>query len=81
MKCPTDLNQELQQRILNLPGVKERPNAGIHEDAFFVGRGQSKSKKEELRSRKRSKDEQGARESKKEELENRKRSKGEQGIY
>lgn len=38
MKCPTDLNQELRQRILNLSGVKERPNAGIHEDAFFVGR-------------------------------------------
>jgi hypothetical protein len=38
MKCPTELNQELRQRILNLPGVTERPNAGIHEDAFFVGR-------------------------------------------
>jgi len=38
MKCPTELNQELRQRILNLPGVMERPNAGIHEDAFFVGR-------------------------------------------
>jgi hypothetical protein len=38
MRCPTELNQELRQRILNLPGVTERPNAGIHEDAFFVGR-------------------------------------------
>ena len=38
MKTPTALNQELRQRILNLPGVTERPNAGIHEDAFFVGR-------------------------------------------
>ena len=33
-----DLHQELRQRILNLPGVTERQNAGIHEDAFFVGR-------------------------------------------
>ena len=33
-----ELHQELRQRILNLPGVKERQNAGIHEDAFFVGR-------------------------------------------
>ena len=38
MKCPTELNQELRQRILNLPGVTERPDAGIHEDAFLVGR-------------------------------------------
>src|SRR5437660_432293 len=38
MRRPTDLNQELRQRILNLPGVTERTNAGIHEDAFFVGR-------------------------------------------
>ena len=38
MKCPTELNQELRQRILNLPGITERSNAGIHEDAFFVGR-------------------------------------------
>ena len=38
MKYPAELNQELRQRILNLPGVTERPNAGIHEDAFFVGR-------------------------------------------
>ena len=34
----TELNQELRQRILGLGGVTERQNAGIHEDAFFVGR-------------------------------------------
>jgi hypothetical protein len=38
MKSPTALNQELRQRILSLSDVTERPNAGIHEDAFFVGR-------------------------------------------
>ena len=38
MKARTDLYEELRQRILALPGVTERPNAGIHEDAFFVGR-------------------------------------------
>src|SRR6266853_4243738 len=38
MKSSEALNQELRQRILGLPGVTERPNAGIHEDAFFVGR-------------------------------------------
>jgi len=32
------LHQELRKRIRGLPGVTERPNAGIHEDAFFVGR-------------------------------------------
>jgi Family of unknown function (DUF5519) len=32
-----ELHQELRQRILSLAGVKERQNAGIHEDAFFVG--------------------------------------------
>ena len=37
MKSETELNQELRQRILSLPGVKERPNTAIHEDAFFVG--------------------------------------------
>jgi len=37
MKTRIDLHQELRQRILNLPGVTERQNAGIHEDAFFVG--------------------------------------------
>jgi hypothetical protein len=38
MKSREELNQELRQRILSLAGVTERPNAGIHEDAFFVGR-------------------------------------------
>jgi Luciferase len=38
MKSQADLHQELRQRILNLPEVTERQNAGIHEDAFFVGR-------------------------------------------
>jgi hypothetical protein len=33
-----ELHQELRQRILNLSGVTEQQNAGIHEDAFFVGR-------------------------------------------
>src|SRR5262245_42894556 len=37
MKSRTELHQELRQRILSLPGVNERPNAGIHEDAFFIG--------------------------------------------
>jgi hypothetical protein len=37
MKSKTELHQELRQRILNLPGVMERENTGIHEDAFFVG--------------------------------------------
>src|SRR4029453_10609099 len=38
MKSRGELHQELRQKILNLPGVTERENAGIHEDAFFVGR-------------------------------------------
>ena len=38
MKSRKELQQELRQRILNLPGVTERQNTGIHEDAFFVGR-------------------------------------------
>jgi len=38
MKSPRELQQELRQKILGLPGVTERQNAGIHEDAFFVGR-------------------------------------------
>ena len=38
MKTRSELNQELRQRILALTGVTERPKAGIHEDAFFVGR-------------------------------------------
>src|SRR5438477_2880159 len=33
-----ELHQQLRQRILNLPRVTECQNAGIHEDAFFVGR-------------------------------------------
>jgi hypothetical protein len=37
MKSP-DLHQTLRQRILDLPDVTERPNFGIHENAFFVGR-------------------------------------------
>ena len=37
IKPRTDIHQELRQRILALPGVTERPDAGIHEDAFFVG--------------------------------------------
>lgn len=38
MKSRKELQQALRQRILNLTGVTERQNAGIHEDAFFVGR-------------------------------------------
>src|SRR5438552_17988282 len=38
MKSRDVLHQELRQTILSLPGVTERQNAGIHEDAFFVGR-------------------------------------------
>jgi hypothetical protein len=38
MKSLEELHQELRQRILSLSGVTERQNAGIHEDAFFVGR-------------------------------------------
>jgi Family of unknown function (DUF5519) len=38
MKSPKELHEELRQRILQLPGVTERPNAGIHEDAFFAGK-------------------------------------------
>ena len=37
LKSPKELNQELRKRILALPGVAERQNAGIHEDAFVVG--------------------------------------------
>jgi hypothetical protein len=33
-----ELHEELRQRILGLAGVTESQNAGIHEDAFFVGR-------------------------------------------
>lgn len=38
MKSRHELNEELRQRILSLPGVTERQNAGIHEDAFYVER-------------------------------------------
>jgi Family of unknown function (DUF5519) len=38
MKSRKELHQQLRQEILKLPGVTERENAGIHEDAFFVGR-------------------------------------------
>ena len=37
MKSRAELHQELRQRILSLSDVTERQNAGIHEDAFFVG--------------------------------------------
>jgi hypothetical protein len=37
MKSRAKLHQELRQRILRLSDVTERQNAGIHEDAFFVG--------------------------------------------
>jgi hypothetical protein len=37
MKSGDELHQELRQRILGLSDVTERLNAGIHEDAFFVG--------------------------------------------
>ncbi len=38
MRSGIDLHEQLRQRILALPGVTERQNAGIHEDAFFVSR-------------------------------------------
>src|SRR5260221_14581668 len=38
MKSRKELHEELRHRILSLSGVTERQNAGIHEDAFFVGR-------------------------------------------
>lgn len=37
-KSGADIHEELRRRILSLPGATEKPNAGIHEDAFFVGR-------------------------------------------
>jgi Family of unknown function (DUF5519) len=37
MKSRIKLHQELRHRILSLSDVTERQNAGIHEDAFFVG--------------------------------------------
>jgi hypothetical protein len=36
MKSRDTLHEELRRRILSLPGVTEKQNAGIHEDAFFV---------------------------------------------
>ena len=38
MNTRSELHQDLRQTILALAGVTDRPNAGIHEDAFFVGR-------------------------------------------
>ena len=38
MRSREELHQELRRRILSLSDVTERQNAGIHEDAFFVGR-------------------------------------------
>jgi len=38
MRSQEELNQKLRQSVLSLPGVTERQNAGIHEDAFLVGR-------------------------------------------
>jgi hypothetical protein len=37
MKSREELHQELRHRILSLCDVTERQNAGIHENAFFVG--------------------------------------------
>ncbi len=37
-KSTAELHEELRNRILCLSGVSERPDAGIHEDAFFVER-------------------------------------------
>ena len=36
MKSRGELHHELRHRILDLPDVTEKPNAGIHQDAFFV---------------------------------------------
>ena len=38
MKSAKELNEKLREQILALAGVTERRHAGIHEDAFFVGR-------------------------------------------
>jgi len=38
LKSGKELNRDLRRLIVELPGVTERPNTGIHEDAFFVGR-------------------------------------------
>jgi Luciferase len=37
-KQRTEVHQELRRRILGLDGVTEKQRAGIHEDAFFLGR-------------------------------------------
>jgi len=37
MKSRDALHQELRERIVRLSDVTERQDAGIHEDAFFVG--------------------------------------------
>ena len=37
MKPSLDIHEKLRERILSLPDVTEKQNAGIHEDAFFVG--------------------------------------------
>ena len=37
MKSRHELHQELRKGILSLSDVTERQDAGIHEDAFFVG--------------------------------------------
>src|SRR6266704_4733356 len=37
MKSRHELHQELREGILSLSDVTERQDAGIHEDAFFVG--------------------------------------------
>jgi hypothetical protein len=36
-KQRSEVHQELRCRILGLASVTEKENAGIHEDAFFVG--------------------------------------------
>jgi hypothetical protein len=36
MKSRAELHHELRHRILGLPGVTEKPNTGIHQNAFFV---------------------------------------------
>jgi hypothetical protein len=38
MKSQAEIHQELRQRMLKLPDVTEKQNAGIHDNAFFVGR-------------------------------------------
>ncbi len=38
IKVGEQIHERLRRRILSLSGVTERQNAGVHEDAFFVGR-------------------------------------------